>query len=193
MRLSNFPTSPSLALFVTFVISRFCLSVFAIIWRLQFLGPLVSASRIYQYCKILTYQPRRGTVPQVQGNRTESFGILTHPVVGKTLIGKSALRYTMPQNNFLKLGNWTRWSLALNCTHFSESSSHCCRKFNWKVYHRNHPTSVGIKTRRPIHNHALAGTADFWLSTWFPTEICCVGTLPILGSRFSSSLWQIRI
>ena len=52
------------------------------------------------HSKIDTYQLRRGTVPQVQSYRRESFGILTNPVGGKKLIGKSALRYTTAQNNY---------------------------------------------------------------------------------------------
>ena len=74
--------------------------------------------------KINTYQLRSGTVPQVQGYRPESFGILTYPVGGRRLIGKSALRYTTPQNTLLK-ESWTRWSLVLYRTHLSKNSSDC--------------------------------------------------------------------
>ena len=43
-------------------------------------------------------QLSRVTVPQVQGYRRESFGILTNPVGGKRLIDESALRYITPQS-----------------------------------------------------------------------------------------------
>ena len=75
-------------------------------------------------CKIDTYQPRTGTVHQVQGYRPESFGILTNPFGGNRLIDKSALRYTTPQITLL-VESWTRQSLALNCTHLSKNSSDC--------------------------------------------------------------------
>ena len=42
-------------------------------------------------CKIYTYQPRKGTVPQVQGYRPESFGIRSNAVGDERLIDESAL------------------------------------------------------------------------------------------------------
>ena len=54
----------------------------------------------YLDCKIPTYQLKRGTVPQVQGYRHESFEILTNPVGGK-----NALTYTTPKITLLK-ENW---------------------------------------------------------------------------------------
>ena len=75
-------------------------------------------------CKRYTYQSERGTVTQVQGNRTKRFGILTNSVDSNRLIGKSALRYTMPQITLLK-ENWTKRSMALVSTQLSKSSSDC--------------------------------------------------------------------
>ena len=33
------------------------------------------------------------------------------------------------------------------------------------MYKENPSTPLGIRTRRPVHNHALVGTADIGLST----------------------------
>ena len=40
----------------------------------------------------------------------------------------------------------------------------------------------GTTSRRSVHNHALAITADLARSTWFLTGGCYNGTLPLLSS-----------
>ena len=86
------------------------------------------------------------------------------------------------------------WSLAeMNIyTHQILSSSDCCEKISRKMYTGNHSALLKIRTRRTVHNHALAGTADLGLSTWFPTGRFNIGTLPTLGSRLSISLWRTK-
>ena len=38
-----------------------------------------------------------------------------------------------------------------------------------EVLNSDHSTPLGIRSRRPVHNHALVSTADFGSSTWFST------------------------
>ena len=61
-----------------------------------------------------------------------------------------------------------------------------------EVLKNDHSTRFGIRTRRPVHNHALVRIADIPGSTWFKTGRCYVGTLLPLGSRLSNSLWRTR-
>ena len=49
------------------------------------------------FVKFTPISQEGGTVPQVLGYRPETFWILTNPVGGKKLSGKSALKYTTPQ------------------------------------------------------------------------------------------------
>ena len=61
------------------------------------------------------------------------------------------------------------------------------RKLIQKTNNENQSATLGIKTRHPVHNHALAGTADLVLSTWFSTGRSYVGTLPIWAHGFQSA------
>ena len=60
--------------------------------------------------------------------------------------------------------------------------------FRNEVLNNDHSIPLGIRTRRPVHNHAIVSTADLESSTWFKTRGCYVAILPPLGSLFSISL-----
>ena len=144
----------------------------------------------FLWCKIHTYQPRRGTVPQVKGYSCESFGLLINLIGGKKIIGKSALRYTSPQITPLK-ESWTKRCFALKCTHLFKSCNDCWGKWFWGRYTKNHSRTLRIRMKLPVHNDSLNSTADLGLSTWFPTRRCYVGTLPTLVSRHCNNYWRI--
>ena len=61
--------------------------------------------------------------------------------------------------------------------------------FSNEVPHNNHSTHLGIKTTRPVHNHALASTVDLGSCFWFSAGSCYIGTFPTLCLRPAVSLW----
>ena len=107
----------------------------------------------------------------MQGYRPESFGILTNPVGAEWLIkralrGIPILRVTLWKDQTRKWLNWSSAEINLY-TYLIVSSSDCWENLSKKMYNGNHSAPLGIKRRRPVHNHAVVKTPDFARSTWF--------------------------
>ena len=115
----------------------------------------------------------------------KAFRILTSPVGKEWFISESAQRYTRLKVTLLK--RRFVYSVFGFISYTLKNSSVSCRKISEKCYNRNHSTPLGMRTRRPVYNHELDGTADLGLSTWFPTGRCYVDTLPIPSSRFQAA------